>query len=130
MKLIADANILFSIAKKDSVTNKLIKEKDLELIAPDYALKELNKYSSLIEEKFNINFKNYITQLKEKVKFLPISEYKDSLKEAKNIINDEKDIIYFAMALELNIPIWSNDSEFKNQKQILVFNTKELILLL
>ena len=130
MKLIADANILFSIAKKDSVTNKLIKEKDLELIAPDYALKELNKYSSLIEEKFNINFKNYITQLKEKVKFLPISEYKDSLKEAKNIINDEKDIIYFAMALEFNPPIWSDDSEFKNQKQILVFNTKELILLL
>jgi len=38
----------------------------------------------------------------------------------------DKDIPYFALALKLNCPIWSNEPEFKEQSKIKIFNTQDL----
>jgi predicted nucleic acid-binding protein len=130
MKLVVDANILFSIAKIDSATNKIIFDKNPQLFSPYYALDELRKYSKLIEDKYKINFENYLTKLKTQIKFIQSSEYNEKISSAKKIITDTKDTAYFALALKYKIPIWSNDSEFKKQNTVLVFNTMELINLL
>jgi len=130
MRFVIDANIIFSMAKQDSATNKLIFDKEIELFAPEYALEELKKYSKLIEDKYKINFIAYFNKIKSQIKFVPATEYKDKIVFAKQIIKDQKDISYFALALKYNLPIWSNDTEFKNQNIILVFNTKELITIM
>jgi len=36
-------------------------------------------------------------------------------------------ISYIALALKLNCPIWSNDTDLKQQDRIKVYNTKELL---
>jgi len=41
-----------------------------------------------------------------------------------------KDDPYFALALAFNSPIWSDESEFKQQSRVKVFSTKELVELL
>ena len=53
----------------------------------------------------------------------------DFSKEAYEIMKDidEKDTPYIALALKLNCPIWSNDTDLKKQNKVKVYNTKELL---
>lgn len=62
-----------------------------------------------------------------KVEFIPVSEFKDFLKEAESVCPDTDDIEYFALALKFNCSIWSNDKLLKNQPKVKVFSTSELI---
>ncbi len=70
MRLVVDADVLFSFFKKDSVTRKL---HHLE-ISPD-----------------------------------------------------PKDIRYFALALWLGIPLWTNEKRLKGQDKVLVFTTSDFL---
>ena len=49
---------------------------------------------------------------------------------AKSLISHETDIPFLALALELDIPLWSNDPHFKQQSLVKVFTTEELIKVL
>ena len=48
------------------------------------------------------------------------------MKEAKRLSPDDKDVMYFALALKLRCAIWSNDKELKKQKEVTIYNTQEL----
>ena len=48
------------------------------------------------------------------------------MKEAEEISPDEKDILYFALALKLKCGIWSNDKRLKQQDQVRIYSTAEL----
>ena len=59
---------------------------------------------------------------------IPLEEIRPFLKIAINISPDIKDVPYLALALKLNIPIWSNDKELKEkQKHVRVYSTPELL---
>ena len=138
MKLVVDTNILFSFFKKDSFTQKLIVDSSLELISPELALEELEKYSEelSIKSKIPIDDINLMfSLLKEYVEFVPLTKYKNgfktALKFAKNFEQKEvdeflDDIDFFALALKKDCAIWSKDALFKKQSVIKVFDTTEL----
>lgn len=46
--------------------------------------------------------------------------------QAQSITPDKYDQDYFALALKLGCPIWSNDKALKGQKRIKVYSTKEV----
>lgn len=130
MLLVVDMNVLFSFFKKHSFTRKLLVNSDLELYSPEYALDELNKYLKEIMSKGKINigvFELYKRILSWFVKFVPVSQYKDFRGEAELITPDPDDTQYFALALKLGCAIWSNDKLLKNQSEVKVFSTSELI---
>jgi predicted nucleic acid-binding protein len=58
---------------------------------------------------------------------MPASEFSKQTKKAKEICPDPDDTEYFALALQLNCPLWSNDKKLKNQQEIRVINTIELL---
>ena len=133
MLLVADMNILFSFFKKHTFTRKLLSNPNLELYSPIYSLDELNKYSQELISKSKINtgtFELYKKVLSWFIKFIPVSEYKEFKDKADSISPDPNDTQYFALALKLNCPIWSNDKKLKEQSEIKVLNTSELIELL
>ena len=133
MLLVADMNILFSFFKKHTFTRKLLSNPNLELYSSIYALDELNKYSQELISKSKINtgtFELYKKVLSWFIKFMPVSEYKEFKDKADSISPDPNDTQYFALALKLNCPIWSNDKKLKEQSEIKVLNTSELIELL
>jgi len=51
----------------------------------------------------------------------------DKLAEAKKLSPDPDDAAYFALALKLGIPIWSNDKKLTGQKQVRIYSTEELM---
>ena len=128
MKLIVDANILFSLINPQSFTSRLIENRELELFSPEYALDELSKHKGEIISKTKISsFKEAIIRLKKVVTFIKIEDFSNNLSQVQHLIRDEKDIIYLALAKHLNLPIWSNDTDLKEQSVVPVFTTSEII---
>ena len=51
----------------------------------------------------------------------------DFIDGAERISPDPKDTSYFALALKLNCPIWSNDKKLKEQNKIKIYSTEEIV---
>ncbi len=118
MRLIIDANVLFSALIKEGATRKIILFSDHSFFIPEFILKELNENK---EEVFREIMQN------SNIEIILKDEFYDQMETAKKICPDINDIHYFALALKLSCPIWSNDKKLKEQNKIKVFNTKELI---
>ncbi len=136
MELVLDANIIFATLIKRSFTFGLIKSlfrKGTRLYLPEYVREEIEKredkllrYSKLssaeLEFLIKILFKRF--------EVVPKSEYEKFISKAEQISPDPKDIPYFALALKLNCPIWSNEKRFKKQSRVKVFSTEDLLEIL
>jgi len=133
MILVIDANILFSALIKNSVTTEIILEGDVQLFAPEFIIQEFFKYEELIMNKTNRTREEIVTimhQLKDLINVVPQEEYSKFIKKAELISPDEKDVMYFALALKLNCGIWSNDKKLKEQKDIQIYSIKEILEIL
>ena len=134
MRLVVDANILFSYFKKKSSTRDLIiSNPDLEMYVPSFIFKELEKYRDVIIKKAKIDERKFniiIKDLKNITLKMEINEIKGQWENALNICPDPDDVQYFATALELGCAIWSNDKRLKNQDDVVVLNTKEILSML
>ncbi len=142
MKLVVDSNVLFTFFWKSSTFKEISLNLELDLCSPVYALEEINKYSSEILNKTGLpeeEFKKLKLELARIIMFIPLEEYSIYLKQAtllaKKLSDEEKlnflkDIDFFALALKLSFPIWSNDKLFKKQSRVPVFTTKEIVELL
>lgn len=133
--LVADANILFSFFRHDSVRRYLIEEllnRGCELVSPDFVLKELLNDKQKVMRFAGIDDLEYsflYTLLTEEIKVFPKTEYDKFLPEAHKISphDSAKDNPYFALALSKRIPIWSDEKAFKKQSKVKVYTTSELL---
>ena len=131
-KLVVETNILYSFFWKNSPTHELLKSlvSEFDLISPDFSLKELVKHKEeiLFGTRVRANeFNELMKFLSAFVEFIKTSEYIDSIDEAKSLFPEHlKDVDFFALALKLNCPLWSNEKLHKRQSKVKVFNTDEL----
>ena len=138
MKLVVDANVLFSFFKRDSATRKLIVDPELEfnleLFTPVHALEELKEHEGEMR-KFGVSsgdFDVILSSLSLFVNTVPQSFFEPLLSEAEKLLpEDPDDAPYIALALKLNCPIWSQDKELgEGQSEVKVLSTRKLIELL
>lgn len=142
MKFVVDSNILFTFFWKNSTLKEILLKEEAELFSPEFALEEINKYSSEIIKKSGLTkneFEKKKKELIEQAGFISLNEYSDFFQNAKLLaktfsekekIEFLKDIDFFALALKLGFSIWTNDKLFKKQLRISVFTTREIIELL
>ncbi len=130
IKLVIDANILFAALIKNSKTAELILEKQVTLFAPEFLIEEFEKYRKIILEKMHRTedeFNRFLKILRRRIRIIKKKEIEPFIKDAIQLSPDPKDSLYFALASKLNIPIWSNDKRLKNQNEVQILNTNELI---
>ena len=130
MEMVIDANVLFAGLIRASTTAVLLFDPNLKLYTPEFILEEFMKYSEIIQNKMKRSREDFITimhQFHQLITVVPLEEYGMYLDEAKKISPDDKDVMYFALALKMKCGIWSNDMELKNQDRITIYNTKELL---
>ena len=116
IKLVIDANILFAALIKNSKTAEIILEKQVSLFAPEYLIEEFGKYRAIILEKMHrteVEFNRFLKILRRRIRIIKKEEIEPFIKNAIQFSPDPKDSLYFALALKLNIPIWSNDKRSK-----------------
>lgn len=131
MDLVIDANIMFAVLIKKSITSELIFRNDLHLYAPEYIMVEFEKYREVIKEKTertDENFDALMELLERKIMLIPFEEIKPFVKRAEQFTPDKKDVPYLALALKMNIAVWSNDKPLKEKQNIVrIYSTKEIM---
>ena len=134
MKLIVDANILFSALIKDGVTRELILNDKLKLFTPEYIFEEVLNHLQELEIKTRAS-KNQIEEIlqelidESKIYIMTLNSIKSYKKKAKEISPDIRDVPYFAAALKIKGGIWLNDKELKKQKHVKIYSTSDLLKL-
>jgi len=135
-KLVVETNILYAFFWKRSPTHGILKSlvSVFDLLSPKFALEELYKHKEeiLFQSKIKSSeFNELINLLSTFVEFVETSEYMEFIDEAKSLFPEHlKDIDFFALALKLNCPLWSNEKLHKKQSKVEVFITDELRKLL
>lgn len=133
MILIVDANILFAALIKNSVTAELIFNADFQLYTCEFIIEEFFKYEKEIMKKTHRTREQFVTimhQLKEIITVIPKEEYSKFIIKAEKFSPDQKDTMYFALAMKLNAAVWSNDDRLKKQDKIKIYKTSDLMKLI
>ena len=129
MNLAVDANILLAalISPISDTANLFFYNK---LYSPEFLFEEFKKYereiitkSGLSEDDFNTAFSIIFSR----INLIRKNKFEEFIEKAKKVCPDEKDTEYFALALKLNCPIWSNDKRLKEQNQVKIISTLELL---
>lgn len=130
LTLVVDANMMMSLLMADGSKRKLFFSRRIRTVSPEFVLFEIGKYwqevidkSKLSEEKLRLLF----SEARKVLNTLSLSDVKDFMSEALHVSPDPDDAEYFALALKLNCPIWSEDRLLKNQSRVKVLNTPELL---
>lgn len=132
MLLVVDANIFFSALISRNATANLLFSDELELIAPEFLLMELEEHKKEILSKCSLSehdFSEVLHLFEERVKFIPKEMFENFLVKANKWTPDPDDAEYLALALRFSCPLWSNDKELKKQLKIKVFSTSDLLKL-
>ncbi len=118
IEFVIDTNILIStLIPKNSKLRDILLSGDFDIYAPEYLLKELDKYWDIVlakaEKKGVIKSNIELTkeELLSKIIFEPDKFYLPRIEEAYVICQefDEKDTPFIALSLMLEIPILTND---------------------
>ena len=129
MLLLVDANILISMLISRGLKQKLFFSKDIESKSPDRILFEIGKHWKELADKSGLSEKDLeleFTAIRLQLTTFSLNNFSNLLKKGTETSPDPDDSEYFALALKLNCPIWSEDKELKKQDKVRVFNTKEL----
>ncbi len=81
-------------------------------------------------KKFNLTdfqFQTIENFLRTIVKFVDVKDYGECITEAQKISPDAEDVDYFALALKLNCPIWTQEKGLKKQDKVKILSTSELM---
>lgn len=128
MRLVIDANVLMSMLIAGGKASTLLNS--VELFAPEFLLGEVWEHEIEIQSKSKLSPKGFRTALSifaSKIKFIPFFEFVDFISKAEKACPDPDDVEYFALALSLGCPLWSNDKQLKSQAVVKVFSTSELM---
>lgn len=130
MQLVVDTNVLISALLARSKTFELILLGNLELFVPEYSLGEIEKHKDELRKRMEVSEQEFSVALNLILSHVTVvnhQNYKDFEAHAKKICPDQMDFPFFALALAMKIPLWTNEVRLKNQKEIVVYNTKEIV---
>ena len=127
ISIVVDANIIIS-ALLGGVTAGVFFKGTFIFITSDFTIKEIEKYVLELSKKLGVSE----DKLRSALELLPLKvverrEYESFLSKAAQMIKDPKDVPILALALSLNLPLWTNDKHFDIVKEILIIKTKDLV---
>ncbi len=130
MLVIVDANPIISLLITAGKPIDLLFVEELDLVAPKLLFEEIENNKETIIQKSGLRVQEidqFITILKRRIRVIPEEEFISQREEAVAICPDEKDVPYFALALYLRCPVWSNEKKLKTQYRVVVYATPELM---
>jgi predicted nucleic acid-binding protein len=136
MELVVDANILVAGFLRSALTRELLLDERLILYAPEYSLRETERVLTTPRLRRKLGdlsvteVRSLLTQLTGKIRILPAKSYQHHLLKAEQLAPHPEDAPYLALALHLNISIWSNDAGLKDQRVVPIYTTQELLEIL
>ncbi len=126
-----DTTLIVSwLLSPDKLTAKIVRSLELELFTPyktiselwEHRLDWLRRRPTFDLQRFSDGIGHYITQV-------PVEQDTAEMKEAKSLMEkiDPDDSEFLALALKLNVPIWSHDKHFLEQKRVPVVTSRDIL---
>ncbi len=128
MKLVVDANTLFSAYLKGGLTRKLWFDRRLELYAPAMLALEFGKYAAELQKRSGLRQNEsarLTTLLFGRINVVRDEEMTPYAGAARHLTTDEKDEAYIAAALAIGADLWTRDRDLR-QPRIRVWRTEEI----
>ena len=117
MRLAADANVLLSAVLGGRAALVLRHPRVQEVLTAEPAFAEVQEYAAYLAEKRRLSLDTLLLA----VAALPVTvvepgDYEAKLAEARRRIGrrDPEDVDLLALALHLDVPVWSNDNDFED----------------
>ena len=129
MKVVVDANVLFSSTIKKGLTYRALLNPDLDLCAPRFIAEEFLEHKEEAFLKFGgrrEDFDRAVELLFSFIRLVDNSLLLPYLPAARELTTDEDDWLYLACALRENAAIWTQDGGFTGQKRVKILTTAEL----
>jgi len=136
MELVVDTNVLVAGFLRAAVTRELLLDERLTLWAPEYLLTEAERIllSPRLRRRLGSlsphEVRGVLTQLTARIRILPISVFRGTMPEAKALVADQEDTPFIALALHLQLPLWSNDAPLRTQHAVRIYTTDDVFSLL
>ena len=136
MELVVDANVLLASFLKEGTTRALLLDTRLKLYAPEHLISEISRHleeTATLRNRIGLSAEEILglfRLLTNHIQTVPKESYKKQMSEALNLAPHEEDAPYLAVALLLNIPIWSSDRGLREQNEVQVYSTPQIIALL
>ncbi|MBN2067062.1 MAG: hypothetical protein JW744_01185 [Candidatus Diapherotrites archaeon] len=132
MQLVADTNIVVAALLRKGDTRSLLFSKKVEVFSPDRIGIEILNHKEEFMKKALMNeseFQQAVELLLEEISVIPVEEYSPLKQTALSLCptGHEDDWPFLALSLKLSCPLWSNDSALKNQLEVKVYSTAELL---
>ena len=133
MQIVIDANIILSMLIRPGKPIDAFFNDSLEIYAPQLLFKELENNKKEISNKSKLSiddFNKLYKILKNNIKIIPEEDFIKYKQIAEQICPDPKDIVYFALSIYLKAPLCTNEKKLREQNEIKIYATHELIRLL
>lgn len=132
MKLVCDTNVVFSALIAGGKTRELILSDRTDLYAPEFFFTELDNHREEIQEKSKLSGDDLdllLAMLFEETDVVPRAEFESELGESQEHIAgvDPDDVLFLALALHLDMDLWSDDGDFEEQRAVTIWKTHELV---
>jgi len=130
MRIVLDANILISLFITPGKVVELFFLDKLEIHAPKLLFIEFERNLDVVQRKTKLRrgeLDMMLRILKERITLVPAEEFKEQREHATSICPDPKDVPYFALALHFKCPLWSNETQLKEQNTVRVYASHELL---
>lgn len=130
MIVVVDTNIIIAAIIKPSITQELILKEELIFYTPEFLKDEIEDHKDEILEKARYSeaeFETILALIYSKIRIMPKKEYQYLKEEVLTFSPDKEDWPFLALAKHINAVLWSNDSVLKNQNQINVLTTEEIL---
>lgn len=128
LRIVVDANPIIS-ALVGGTARDIFFRTNLKFATTEFTVKEIEKFIPYISEKAEVSEE----EIEKALSLLPIKIYRrkfysKTIEKSRKIIGkvDEKDVDILALALKLNVPLWSNDRHFDKVKEAPILKTKDL----
>lgn len=134
-KIVVDTNVLISaLINPDSIVWEIVEIEEVDFLAPEIVVDEIEKYESLIKDKLDSRereeeYDYLLSELFHPIVIVSPSVYEGKVKEAHKVMKsiDEKDTEFLALALTYDIPVWSDNGDFQEQNEVEVYTTEQIV---
>ena len=129
-----DANVLCSALLAKGRTAELLFSPQLQPIAPELLLNELERHKSELLKKTKLSepdFDELIALFQKRIRVIPAEEFKDFLPKANKLLKEHtKDTEYVALALKYSCPLWSKEKILRTLPGVKALTADEVARLL
>ncbi len=136
MELVVDTNVVIAGFLRSATTRELLLDGRLVLHAPEYLLTEAERVLSAPRLRRRLgslspdDVRALLSQLTSRMRIAPTSTFRLKLPDAKALVADPEDASFIALALHLQLPLWSNDAPLRTQNVVRVYTTDDVLNLL